>query len=124
MSKPQSIIWSPSRQNLPNLIAKLEALDFNLGWVITVKLRKEKRSNEQNSRLWKLYTSIGNHVGYTPDEMHDLFGRKYLRYQIEVLGEVIEKVRSTTDLDTAEMADYQTKIEAFAATELGWSDFE
>lgn len=87
-------------------------------------MRKEKRSNEQNSRLWKLYTSIGNHVGYTPDEMHDLFGRKYLRYQIEVLGEVIEKVRSTTDLDTAEMADYQTKIEAFAATELGWSDFE
>jgi ketopantoate hydroxymethyltransferase len=102
--------------NISHLIAKIQALDcISTQWVCNVRPRKTKRTLDQNSRLWKLYTALGNHIGLTPDEVHQLMGYKFLRYQKEVNGEVQEFVKSTTKLTTAEMSSYQEAIERLGA---------
>jgi hypothetical protein len=112
-----------TKSNLPALTAKLQDLmDFQSDkqWQVVIQERNSDRSLEQNARLWDLYTSIGNHLGYTPDEMHDLMGYKFLLVVKYVGLDKITKIRSTTDLSVKEMADYQMKIESFASN-LGWS---
>jgi hypothetical protein len=43
-------------------------------------------------------------------------GWKFLRSQSVVNGETIEVIKSTTKLTTAEMSDYQSKIELWAGS--------
>lgn len=112
-----------SKTNIPVLIAMLNDLlefypDFN--WQVLIKRRESDRSIEQNARLWELYTSIGNYLGYTSEEMHDLLGFKFLLIEKWIGSEKITKVRSTTKLSIKEMSEYQEKIEAWASN-LGWS---
>lgn len=111
------------KSNLPVLIAKLNDLldsDDPHNWQVIIKKRQDSRSVDQNKRLWELYTSIGNYLGYTAQEMHHYFGHKFLYEEKYVNKEVIHFVKSTTKLSVKEMNDYQMKIEAFAAN-LGWS---
>lgn len=111
------------KSNLPVLIAKLNDLldsDDPHNWQVIIKKRQDSRSVDQNKRLWELYTSIGNYLGYTAQECHELFGFKFLLEEKYVGREKITKIKSTTKLSVKEMNDYQMKIEAFAAN-LGWS---
>ena len=105
-----------SKSNLPYLFEKIKVLDLSLGYVANVTLKSHGRSTEQNSRLWKLYSALGDYIGETPDKIHELMGWKFLRSQSVVNGESIEVVKSTTKLTTAEMADYQNKIELWAGS--------
>ena len=111
--------WSLNQANLNNLVEKLKNLDWTKSWRVTVVEAKASRSNEQNLRLWELYTSIGNHLGIEKDKIHELMGYKFLRYQTEIAGTPVELIKSTTKLTTSEMADYQLNIEVFGQT-VGW----
>lgn len=103
-------------QNRPQLIAKINALDCSATlWSIEIKPRKSKRSSEQNRRMWLLYTELGKFLGLDPDEVHQLMGYKFLRYQKAVNGKTEEFITSTTKLDTKEMGEYQDAIERFGA---------
>ena len=97
--------------NLPALVKQLEKLDPTQKFDVKVRPWKSKRSTEQNSRYWKLLTEFGAHLGYTQDEMHDICRFKFLRNAIEIEGERLPLLQSTTKLTTAEMADYQDAIE-------------
>jgi len=108
--------FSLSKSNLPYLIAKLQALDFSLGYVVSAKIKTTSRSIEQNNRLWKLYSALGLYIGEHQDKVHDLMGWKFLRYQDEIGGESVELIKSTTKLSTKEMGTYQDQIEQWAAT--------
>jgi hypothetical protein len=112
--------WSLTKDNLPQLVDKLKALDFTHRWRVTVTDAKANRSLEQNERLWELYSSIGNHLGIEKDKIHELMGYKFLRYQTEVAGMPIELIKSSTKLTTSEMTEYQQQIEVFGQT-MGWS---
>ena len=81
---------------------------------------KTVRSLEQNERLWALYGSVANYTGEDPTTIHQLMGYKFLRYQTEIAGNGVELVRSTTKLDSKQMAEYQENIERWAS-QLGWS---
>ena len=107
--------FSLSKTNLPYLIAKLEALDLSLGYVVSAKIRTTSRSIEQNSRLWKLYNALGMYIGEHQDKVHDLMGWKFLRYQDTIGGESVELIKSTTKLSTKEMGDYQDQIEQWGS---------
>jgi len=112
-----------TKSNLPALTAKLQDLmDFQSDkqWQVVIQERNSDRSLEQNARLWDLYTSIGNHLGYTANEIHDLMGYKFLLVVTYVGLDKITKIRSTTDLSVKEMGEYQMKIESWASN-LGWS---
>ena len=87
---------------------------------MVIRISKSKRTLEQNARLWDLYKSVGNYLGYTADECHLLFGYKFLRQHKYVGDQLIEFIESTTKLDTAQMARYQEQIE-FWASQMGWS---
>lgn len=117
--KPFNLVKS----NLPVLIARLNDLldsDDPDNWQVIIKKRADSRSVEQNARLWSLYTSIGNYLGYTAEEVHQLMGFKFLLIEKYVGKDKITLVRSTTKLNVKEMAEYQEKIEAWASN-MGWS---
>lgn len=116
-----------TESNLDNFIAKLrEELKSGRNIVANVFERKSNRTIQQNSRLWKLYTELGIHIGETPDRVHELMGYKFLRELITVNGETFEHIKSTTKLDTKAMAEYQENIERWANMELGFyfGDFD
>ncbi|CAB4133837.1 hypothetical protein UFOVP263_19 [uncultured Caudovirales phage] len=112
--------WNITKYNLPFLIQKLESLDPTKQWQIVIQESKTKRSLEQNSRLWSLYKSVGDFVGYTPDEIHSIMAFKFLRGQKQVGEKVEEYLMSTTQLNTEQMAEYQSNIEIWAS-QMGWS---
>lgn len=109
-----------SASNEAALIDKIKRLDKSATlYTVNIRPKKSKRSIEQNSRLWKLYTEFGKHLGLESDEVHQLMGYKFLRYQKEVNGVAEEFIKSTTKLNTKEMTDYQDSIERFGV-ELGF----
>jgi len=107
--------FSLSKSNLPYLIAKLQALDLSLGYVVSAKIRTTSRSIEQNSRLWKLYNALGLYIGEHQDKVHELMGFKFLRYQDTIGGESVELIKSTTKLSTKDMGIYQDQIEEWGS---------
>lgn len=112
-----------TQTNLPVLVGKLQDLltfEPDKNWQILIKERADSRSIEQNARLWELYTSIGNYLGYTAEETHQLLGYKFLLIEKYVGREKITLIRSTTKLSVKDMGEYMEKIEAWA-TNLGWS---
>lgn len=117
--KPFNLVKS----NLAVLVAKLNDLlngDDSDNWQVIIKKRPDSRSVEQNARLWSLYTSIGNYLGYTPEEVHQLLGYKFLLIEKYVGRDKITLIRSTTKLSVKEMNEYMEKIEAWAS-HLGWN---
>ena len=108
-----------NQANLKNFVNQVMNLDWTKQWVVTIQEFRAKRSDVQNDRLWKLYTSIGNHLGIEKDKIHELMGYKFLRYQTEIAGMPVELIKSTTKLTTKEMAEYQEQIEIWAQT-MGW----
>ena len=107
--------FSISHSNIPFLFAKIKDLDTSLGYVANVTIKKSTRSLEQNDRLWKMYEQLGNHIGMFKDDVHELMGYKFLRYEKELNGEVVELIKSTTKLNTKDMSEYQEKIELWAS---------
>jgi hypothetical protein len=109
-----------SKSNLPVLVAKLNDLVEQEGnWQVLIKERNSDRSVEQNARLWELYTSVGNYLGYTAQEVHELMGYKFLLTEKNIGREKITRIASTTKLSVRDMQAYQEKIEAWASN-LGW----
>lgn len=97
---------------------------------ITVALKKSRRTIEQNKRLWALYGELAanawvNGRQFSPDVWHEYLKGRILGHTETVLpsGEVLKTPISTTTLNTAEMTDYQNKIQAYGASEFGieWS---
>jgi len=114
------IRWSLNQQNLNNLLEKIKTLDFTKRWKVNISEEKTVRSLESNERLWALYNSIGNHLGEDSTTIHELMGFKFLREQREICGNPVELIKSTTKLDSKQMAEYQENIERWAS-QLGWS---
>lgn len=113
--------WNLTKQNLPFLTKKLNDLDFSKRWKIIVYEESEKRSNEQNERLWGyLYPSIARHFGYMPNEIHNICKYKFLKTEVVVEDEVIPVLKSTTKLSVKEFTEYMNNVEMWAV-ENGWS---
>ena len=107
----------------PIVVVKLKDLlekEPDKNWQVLIKQRNSDRSIEQNARLWELYTSIGDYLGYTAQEIHELMGFKFLLEEKSIGREKITRIKSTTKLSVKDMSEYQTKVEAWAAN-LGWS---
>lgn len=91
-------------------------------WVLTVARRK--RTSAQNRRYWSggvlkqiSEQAVINGRQYSPDVLHEYFKRLFLGVEELPDGSVIGK--SSTGLTTAEFAEFCTKVEAYASTELG-----
>ena len=107
--------FSLSPSNLPNLIAKLNQLDLSLGYVVSAKVKKQTRSNQQNDLYWKFVTEFGNHFGYDKDFSHDLLRYKFLFTVVNYDGEEAKQLLSTTKQDTKTMSEYIDNCIRYAA---------
>jgi hypothetical protein len=106
--------WTISADNRDGLCEKIRQLSPLVLWTCTIREKKSKRTIDQNKRLWALYNYLGAELGLEADEVHQLMGFKFLRYQKQVGDKAEEFIKSTTKLTTAEMVDYQESIERWA----------
>ena len=97
--------------NKKQFIQKVDELDPTMRWQATIVEYKSKRSDIQNNRYWALMTEFGNFLGYSKDDLHDICRYKFLRNFIEIEGEQLPLLKTTTKLTTAEMANFQNEIE-------------
>lgn len=108
MNIPNFTIGDKNRDAFCQLIQSLPTGKLYKAKVVE---KESHRSNEQNSLYWELVTGIGDQLGYTKDEMHQLLGYKFLRY--EKGGR--EFIQSTTKLSTKAFAEYFEQCERFGA---------
>lgn len=81
---------------------------------ITVEKKRKKRTVRQNRYYWLMLKWIGDELGYTPDEMHSIFGQMFLL----VRDGKFSFVRSTKSLSTMEQEEYHANIRQYCALEL------
>lgn len=92
--------------------------------LITFEQPKKKRSNNQNSYYWGIVIVLiksalkdtGNNLN--TNDVHDLLRLKFLKETISIkeeTGEIIERVKSTTELTTSQFMEYIAEIQQFAA---------
>jgi hypothetical protein len=105
-------------------ILKLDQVaDFNEhlkeyeGKLVTLSITggREDRSIEANRYYWGcVVTPLAKHCGYTREQMHEALKRHFLRdREREKDGLIL--VRSTTELDTKEFAEYVSHCQQLAA---------
>lgn len=118
------------RVQVSNMRPAMKAIWDNLqGWLagspdleIVIRPYKSKRTIEQNKRLWKIYQVIADEVWvqgrrYDAETWHEYFKGRLIGYNERLLpnGEVLKTPISTTTLNTAEMTDYQNRLQAWGA---------
>jgi len=105
-----------------NLIHYLKELGND--YLVDVKKQRNTRSNMQNSYYWKcIVQGLAEELGYFPDEMHDVLRAKFLsEYEMISINDnqiAINKIGSTTALNTKAFEVYTEQIRVWAMTELG-----
>jgi hypothetical protein len=93
-------------------------------YVVEIKVRRERRTIDQNSLYWLWLTCIMSETGQHKDDLHGFFKQKYLGMDTHTihLNSVkydIKIAKSTTKLNTKEMKYYLDRVQQFANTELG-----
>lgn len=78
------------------------------------------RSNNQNRYYWSVVLGlIAEETGHTTEELHEFLKSMFLpRTFIQVGKREREIVKSTTDLSTADMEGFLTRVRVFASQEL------
>ena len=93
-------------------------------YIVSVKKQRNTRSNMQNSYYWKcIVQGLAEELGYFPNEMHDALRAKFLsEYEMISINDkqiVINKIGSTTALNTKSFEEYTEQIRVWALTDLG-----
>lgn len=93
-------------------------------YIVSVKKQRNTRSNMQNSYYWKcIVQGLAEELGYFPNEMHDALRARFLsEYEMISINDnqiAINKIGSTTALNTKSFEEYTEKIRIWALTDLG-----
>ena len=107
------------KQSLINYLKELEN-----DYIVDVKKQRNTRSNMQNSYYWKcIVQGLAEELGYFPNEMHDALRAKFLsEYEMISINDIqiaINKIGSTTALNTKSFEEYTEQIRVWALTDLG-----
>lgn len=101
-------------------------LESNAELEVCIRPYNSKRSIEQNRRLWKIYGELAdkawvNGRRYSAETWHEYCKGMFLGYELKAMpdGTEIKTPISTTTLNTAEMTDYQNRLQSWAAGEFG-----
>jgi len=109
-----------SENKLNYSINYLQALNLSKSYVLSCTVLRDTRTTNQNSLYWLWLACLSEETGHTKDELHSFFKNKFLsKNKINVLGEEINDVPSTTKLDTKQFSEYLDKIKEFAFENLG-----
>lgn len=101
-------------------------LESNAELEVCIRPYNSKRSIEQNRRLWKIYGELAdkawvNGRRYSAETWHEYCKGMFLGYELKAMpdGAELKTPISTTKLNTAEMTDYQNRLQAWAAGNFG-----
>lgn len=101
-------------------------LESNAELEVCIRPYNSKRSIEQNRRLWKIYGELAdkawvNGRRYSAETWHEYCKGMFLGYELKAMpdGTEVKTPISTTTLNTAEMTDYQNRLQAWAAGNFG-----
>jgi len=107
------------KQSLFSYLKELES-----DYIVSVKKQRNTRSNMQNSYYWKcIVQGLAEELGYFPNEMHDALRARFLsEYEMISINDnqiAINKIGSTTALNTKSFEEYTEQIRVWALTDLG-----
>ena len=81
-----------------------------------------QRSLSANALYWQWLDTMARHFSkgvakFTKDDMHDLMRHKFLGYESRTIGktELPPQLKSTADLTKAQMHEYMSQLDAWAA---------
>lgn len=101
-------------------------LESNAELEVCIRPYNSKRSIEQNRRLWKIYGELAdkawvNGRRYSAETWHEYCKGMFLGYELKAMpdGTELKTPISTTTLNTAEMTDYQNRLQAWTAGNFG-----
>lgn len=101
-------------------------LESNAELEVCIRPYNSKRSIEQNRRLWKIYGELAdkawvNGRRYSAETWHEYCKGYFLGFELKAMpdGSELKTPISTTTLNTAEMTDYQSRLQAWAAGNFG-----
>lgn len=86
-------------------------------YTLTIKRASEKRTVAQNDLMWMWFACIENETGTAKDDVYNHYCKKFLS-KPDPMGEGFINDTSSK-LNTKQMTDFMTKIQADAASELG-----
>ena len=109
-----------------SLINYLKELESN--YIVDVKKKRNTRSNLQNNYYWAcIVQPLSEELGYFPNELHDILRAKFFnevyntnkQRQKKSNNKIgLNKIQSTTALNTKEFEVYAEQIRIWALTEL------
>lgn len=99
------------------IIGTIQNLDLSRPWIIEVKRYRKNRTLGQNALFHKWLSMIAEETGNDKDDIKEYYREKFIpKTTRTIAGEVVLVNRSTSSLNTAEMAALMEKIHAHAAT--------
>ena len=109
-----------------NVIAYLEKLDIKTAIEVLVRPFIEKRSLDQNARLWKLHELAAEHTGHSAEEMHEFslmryFGTKEIHIGELGTGQLVQMVplKRSSQRNKKEFRDFMESTESWYISEFG-----
>lgn len=117
-------LWQPTQAHAAIAQAWQDCIKPMLiaGHRMVLEAKPEKRSNEQNRRLWAMLTDVSRQVEWygktlSPEDWKHLFTASLQKTQAVpgIDGGFVVLGLSTSRMTKAEMSDLQTLIEAFGA---------
>ena len=83
---------------LANVIAHIQSLPETKSWRIEIREAKKERTDAQNRALFGVaYPALSEATGYTPDELHEAFCRKFFgTVGVTIMGQIVTRPRRTT----------------------------
>ena len=103
-------------------LAFIVKLDISKPIEVVVRDYFEKRSLEQNARLWALHTLAGDFVGCTAEDMHeDMLCMVYGYEERKMLSGYVKRIplKRSSARNKKEFRDFMEKVETFYISELG-----
>ena len=108
-----------------NVQAFIENLPFD--WEIICRPWVEKRSLNQNSRLWLLHTAAAKHIGCSTEDVHEdmLCMVTGVKAEVRLPSGSVKRIpnKRSSQMNKKEFRDFMEQVEAFYISELGvWLD--
>jgi len=88
--------------NKAKFIDEVAKFDDDVRIVIEVREAKDVRTNSQNRLWWKWMQILGDNLGYSKTEIHDIAKYKFLLKEEMIDGEIHQSLKSTTTLTKSE----------------------
>jgi hypothetical protein len=116
------VLKSRDWQGVVDYIGKIK--DNGREYLVEIKVRRKRRTIDQNSLYWLWLTCIMDETGMHKDDLHEFFKQKYLGIETHTIRLYnteysMKMTKSTTVLNTKEMKYYLDRVQQFANAELG-----